>query len=69
VREFEHVVEICRTDTEWLEAVDAAVSGHGASSSPARIAVARANSWDRRIDQIEMTLDQLASDGPRCSLV
>jgi glycosyltransferase involved in cell wall biosynthesis len=69
VREFADVVEICRSDTEWLEAVDAAVSGHGAGSSPARIAVARANSWDRRIDQIEMTLDQLASDGPRSSLV
>lgn len=60
VRQFADVVTICRSDTEWLDAVDATVSGSCESSPLARIAVARANSWDRRVDQIEAALDQLA---------
>jgi glycosyltransferase involved in cell wall biosynthesis len=60
VREFARVVAICTTDAEWLEAVDAAVAGHATSSEGERIAVARANTWERRVDEIETALDQLA---------
>jgi glycosyltransferase involved in cell wall biosynthesis len=69
VREFAHVVTICTSDAQWLGAVDAAVSGLGVGPSLDRIAVAHANSWDRRIDQIEKSLDQLAEECPRPSLL
>ena len=66
VREFAQVVAICRTDAEWLEAVDAAVSGSDRGSRAARIAVARANTWDSRVDGIEAHLDDLvATEIPR----
>jgi glycosyltransferase involved in cell wall biosynthesis len=65
VREFADVVMLCRSDDEWLAAVDAAVSEHGVGSPPARIAVARANCWDQRIDQIEHTLDELTGSRSR----
>jgi glycosyltransferase involved in cell wall biosynthesis len=68
IRQFADVVALCHSDAEWLEAVDAAVSGRGVGSSLARIAVARANSWDRRVDQIEVTLDELAGEEPRSAL-
>jgi glycosyltransferase involved in cell wall biosynthesis len=68
VRQFADVVTLCRSDAEWLQGVDAAVSGRGVGSSVARIAVARANSWDRRVDQIEMMFDELAGEDPRSTL-
>jgi glycosyltransferase involved in cell wall biosynthesis len=59
VREFARVVAICTSDSEWLEAVDAAVAGRAPGSTQDRIAVARANSWERRVDQIERRLGRL----------
>ena len=64
VRPFVDVVTLCRSDAEWLEAVDAAVSDRDVGSSHARIAVGRANSWERRVDQIEVTLDELTGAHP-----
>ena len=60
LREFADVVAICRSDAEWLDAVDAVVSGRDAGSREARIAVAKANSWEVRVDRIEAHLDKLA---------
>ncbi|MEO8306256.1 MAG: hypothetical protein ABI724_19255 [Betaproteobacteria bacterium] len=60
IRPFADVVALCRSDSEWLRAVDAAVAGHDEGSAAARIAVAHANSWDRRVDQIEAALEELA---------
>ena len=60
VREFADVVGICRTDSEWISAVDAAVAGCDTGSALARIAVARANTWDSRVDRIEASLHDIA---------
>ena len=62
VREFAGVVTICRSDSEWLDAVDAAVSGREAGSVEARIAVAKANGWELRVDRIERHLAELVGD-------
>ena len=62
VREFAHVVAICRSDAAWLDAVDAAVSGHDAGSPSARIAVGQANTWESRVDRIEANLEALAGE-------
>jgi len=59
VREFTDVVGVCRTDAEWIAAVDAAVAGCDTGSPLARIAVARANTWDSRVDRIEADLDDI----------
>lgn len=59
VREFADVVAICHDDAQWLGAVDAALAGRGAATPVERIAVARANSWDVRVDRIESALREL----------
>jgi hypothetical protein len=59
VREFADVVTLCRTDDEWLAAVDAAAAGSDRGSASERIAVARRNTWDVRVDQIEADLARL----------
>jgi len=61
VREFSEVVTICRSDADWLAAVDATVSGRDAGSAAARVAVARANDWESRVDRIEASLDALVA--------
>jgi hypothetical protein len=64
VREFARVVAICGSDAEWLDAVDAAVAGRGAGSVQDRIAVAAANTWEGRVDEIEASLAELAGAEP-----
>ncbi|HET7033110.1 MAG TPA: hypothetical protein VFJ48_08300 [Casimicrobiaceae bacterium] len=59
VREFARAVAVCTSDAEWLDAVDAAVAGRALGSAQDRIAVARANTWERRVDQIETSLGRL----------
>jgi hypothetical protein len=56
VRAFSEAVALCRNDAEWLAALDAALAGNGIGTPSTRAAVARANSWDRRVDQIETAL-------------
>ena len=60
VQEFARVVAICRSDAEWLAAVDAAVAGRGVGAAQDRIAVAGANTWEQRVDEIEASLGELA---------
>lgn len=63
VRAFADVVAICHDDREWLAAVDAALAGRGAGTPLERVAVARANSWDLRVDSIEGVLRGLRGRG------
>jgi len=67
VREFSEVVTICSSDADWLAAVDATVSGRDAGSRAARVAVARANDWELRVDRIEASLDGLVAAGSRAT--
>lgn len=53
VRDFEAVVGLADTAEEWLDAVSAALRDRTQSGIEARLAVARENSWERRVDRLE----------------
>lgn len=67
VREFANVVAICHDDAQWLAAVDSALAGRGAGTPLGRVAVARANSWDVRVDSIERVLRELHGQRTSCA--
>lgn len=51
IREFSSVIPIAREPSEWVSAVDAALTGRDGISADARQQTARANSWAKRVDQ------------------
>jgi glycosyltransferase involved in cell wall biosynthesis len=59
VRAFSDVVELCTSDQEWLAALDGVAAGDDPLKQSARLSVARANSWDRKLDQIVAELRRL----------
>ena len=60
VREFGSVVQLCTNDPQWLQALDAVAAGDDWATPVARRGVARANSWDHKVDLIVAGLRTLA---------
>lgn len=59
VRPFESVVAIAHDWGEWENAIEEAVRNGGQGSRAERQAIARANSWDKRVDQLEGYLKEV----------
>ena len=53
IEPYRDVIAVARTDEEWLAAIDEALSSGGQGTVEARQAVARSNTWERRIEAIE----------------
>lgn len=53
VRDFDEVVTIAYTASDWINKLSAAIEYGGIATPAERIAVAKENSWDRRVDQLE----------------
>ena len=61
VRQFEDVVEIAHSVDDWIRAIGRAIAGGGVGTAEQRIEIARQNSWDIRVDQLErILLDRLS---------
>lgn len=60
---FEPLLPLCANDEEWIRAIDRALAGTFSSreSVAIRRRVAEANSWDRKVDELEGHLEGLAS--------
>lgn len=67
VREaFANVVSVCRTPQEWTLALEhCAGDANDSAAVAARLAVARGNDWERRVDQFEALLVGLDEREPR----
>jgi hypothetical protein len=59
VQPFAHVVDIATDYEEWLRALERALFQGGISSAAQRRTVARANTWDMRVDQLEEWLYEM----------
>jgi len=66
VRPFADVVKIIDRTADWEPAIAAALEGRGVGTRDTRRAVARENSWDARVSQLEYRLQTLfsTSSGP-----
>ncbi|MAU40363.1 MAG: hypothetical protein CMF31_01960 [Kordiimonas sp.] len=60
IREFERVIDIVHGPEECMSAIERAVAGRGKGSREERQAVAFANTWDQRCQQIDELLQGLA---------
>ncbi|HIJ85297.1 MAG: glycosyl transferase, group 1 [Magnetococcales bacterium] len=56
VDDFQHVVCVARSSDEWEMAIAGALVGQGVGTVAERRAVALANTWDARVDQLEQWL-------------
>lgn len=61
VRPFAHVLDLAGTEADWIRAVDRALLQGGVGSLEERRAVARENTWDLRVDQLEQWLIEMVS--------
>jgi len=59
VRPFSSVLAIARSPQEWLEAISAALFSGGVGTKPERQAVALANAWECRIDQLVRWIEEV----------
>ena len=59
LRPYEHVVRIARTGDEFVQMIGQALGDHSADAVAARLAVARENTWDRRVAEIRSILNSL----------
>ena len=59
VRPFDTVVDIASGRDAWIAAIDRALSEGGVGTVASRHAVARQNTWDRRVDQLEQWLVEM----------
>jgi glycosyltransferase involved in cell wall biosynthesis len=59
VRKFSDVVVICTTVDEWTDQIAQLLAGREVATRDARLAVARANDWNVRIDVIERRLTEV----------
>jgi glycosyltransferase involved in cell wall biosynthesis len=66
LRPFADVVKIIDRTADWEPAIAAALEGRGAGTRDTRRAVARENSWEARVAELERRLNQLVatSSGP-----
>jgi glycosyltransferase involved in cell wall biosynthesis len=65
VRPFARVLDIARTREEWPAAIDRALHHGGVGTPEARLEVAKQNSWDARVDQLDAwLLDMISESAP-----
>jgi len=53
------VMDFADTPAEWLAALERALTAGGVGTREQRQAVARANSWERRTDELDLLLREL----------
>ena len=53
VMAFREVIDVVSNDAEWMLAIDRALTAGGVGDSASRRAVARANSWESRVDELD----------------
>jgi glycosyltransferase involved in cell wall biosynthesis len=56
IRPFAHVVDLAETPAEWIAAIERALASGGVGTPEERVAVARQNTWDQRVDLLERWL-------------
>jgi hypothetical protein len=56
---------IAATAGEWIDAIDHALGAGGVGTPASRRQVARANTWDRKIDSLHEWLLELVEEGRR----
>lgn len=59
ILKFGHVLSFAKTPEEWIAAIQTALISDSAEFASERIQVARANSWDRKVDALSEALEQL----------
>jgi glycosyltransferase involved in cell wall biosynthesis len=59
VRQFQPAVRIARDGPEWMRAIEQAMAEDGEEAIEARKQVARDNSWEKRVDQLEEMLARM----------
>lgn len=59
-----HVVDIVSGVDEWIAAIERALAGHGTGTLAARRAAAFANSWRKRVDQLDLWLREMLAQPP-----
>jgi len=59
VKPFEHVIDIASGPDEWVDAIERAIKYGGAGTISERTAIARANTWDARVDLLESWLSEM----------
>jgi hypothetical protein len=63
IRAFADVVRFVRDRTGWIDALEAALNERSAQAMERRRRVARANSWDDRVDLLEHHLGMMVTQG------
>lgn len=63
VQEFGAVVRMAQTPAQWHDAIEAALRDRSAAAVDRRREVARANSWNDRVMQLDRHLDSIAGGG------
>jgi hypothetical protein len=67
VMPFAHVLDLASGEVEWIRAIDRAFLHGGVGTPEERVAVARKNTWDARVDQLETWLDEMLVGQPQDS--
>lgn len=62
VREFSDVVWRASGPDDWIDKIGRALAGEGPGTTAERRAVAKANTWDSRVEQLESLLGQLVTE-------
>jgi hypothetical protein len=65
LRAFSHIVSIAETHEEFIRKVGEALNGQSPQAIEARVAEARQNTWDQRVDHIYCILQQHLSGCPQ----
>jgi glycosyltransferase involved in cell wall biosynthesis len=68
LRPYSHVLRIGETADDFVRYVGEAIQDHSPSAIEARLAVARENTWDRRVAEIYRVLDPLLAEADRAQL-
>jgi len=58
---FRSVMQIAQSMDDWISALDTAISGNGVGNPESRVATARDNSWESRVDDLELILEEKAA--------
>ncbi|HOK47950.1 MAG TPA: hypothetical protein PLK67_18535, partial [Bryobacteraceae bacterium] len=59
IRPFAHVVALAETPAQWIEAIECALVSGGVGTPEQRRAVARQNTWERKVDVLEGWLEEM----------
>jgi len=63
IQPYREVIDISRSPTEWIAAIELALHHGGIGTPEARRRVALENTWDCRVDQLEEWLLEMIADG------